>query len=148
MISHTEIIEDGGAVRVQWQDGTAARFHAFWLYDNSALPTVRDPGNGQRVITIDQIPHGLKVAKATSSGDGIEVVFAGNTVTAHFDGAWLRRHIYDHAAASTLLPPDTQAWDGSLSGRLCVHALDAVTAGAGASLGSRACRPSWVPCSM
>ena len=130
MISQSDIIEDGGAVRVQWQDGTAARFHAFWLYDNSALPTVRDPGNGQRVITIDQVPNGLQVAEATPSGDGIDVVFAGDPVAAHFDATWLRRHIYDHAATATLLPSEVETWDGSLSARLRVHALETVTAGA------------------
>ena len=129
MISTTDVIDEGRAVRIRWRDGTEARFHAFWLYVNSPAPAIRDPGNGQRLITIDQVPLALRVTQAEAADNGVTVVFAGDAEPVHFDGAWLHRHIYDHAKplTQTTLPEHTEPWDGELSHQLGVHRFDEIT---------------------
>lgn len=43
---------------VELEDGTRVRFHAVWLRDNALDPQTRDPGSGQRLIAIGDIPGG------------------------------------------------------------------------------------------
>jgi gamma-butyrobetaine hydroxylase len=130
MISQSHIIDDGAALRIRWQDGTEARFHAFWLYDNSSAPEIRDPGNGQRLITIDQVPADVRIASVTPADGRLEVTFTGNAAPVRFDADWLRQRIYDRPAAPALVPSEVVTWDAELAGRLPVHALDTVTADA------------------
>ena len=56
-LSKVETLENGAAARLVWADGTSARFHALWLRDNALDPETRSPGNGQRLITILDIPR-------------------------------------------------------------------------------------------
>ena len=68
--SSVEIIDDGQALSL---DGT--RFHALWLRDNALDAETRSPGNGQRLITLSDIPDSTVVSAATLNGDGLEVTF-------------------------------------------------------------------------
>ncbi|MEM7670248.1 MAG: gamma-butyrobetaine dioxygenase, partial [Pseudomonadota bacterium] len=40
------------------------RFHAIWLRDNAPDPETRDPGNGQRLIALRNIPAGTRIQTA------------------------------------------------------------------------------------
>ena len=51
-LSRAHILDGGNAVRLSWSDGCSARFHAIWLRDNALDEATRDPGNGQRLITL------------------------------------------------------------------------------------------------
>ena len=127
MITHAETIDDGRAVRIRWQDGAEARFHAFWLYDNDPGPAVRDPGNGQRLITVDEVPKDAVLDSAAVKDGALAVVFSdGRTV--HFDDAWMKRHIYDHPTPDAVLPEGIETWRADLADRLSVHEYDAVVA--------------------
>ena len=48
-------------------DGKPHRFHALWLRDNARDENTRSPGNGQRLITILDIPEDTRIAEATTS---------------------------------------------------------------------------------
>ena len=37
------------------------RFHAIWLRDNALDETTRDPLNGQRLITLQDIPKNIRL---------------------------------------------------------------------------------------
>ena len=60
----TPQIEDDG--RILNLDGT--RFHALWLYDNARHPEIRDPGNGQRLVTMADLPTDPRIEHADTEG--------------------------------------------------------------------------------
>jgi gamma-butyrobetaine hydroxylase len=106
-ITTVEIIEDGSAVRVGWDDGARARFHAVWLRDNSSDSETRSPANGQRLITVLDLPQGLRVAEAGLRADGaLDLRFHPEAKQVAFSSAWLKTRIYDRA-----LPRDA-GWVG------------------------------------
>ena len=94
-----EIIEDGAAVRLAWPDGFAARFHALWLRDNALDPGTRDPGNGQRLIALGDIPRDTRIDGAHAAEDGIALTFAPEGKRVSFPAGWLRANAYDGQAA-------------------------------------------------
>ena len=95
-ITSVEVVENGGAVRLAWNDGCHARFHAMWLRDNSPDSDTRSPSNGQRLITVLDLAPDLKVAEARLARDGsLDVRFAPEGKQAAFSPAWLKARIYD-----------------------------------------------------
>uniref|UniRef100_A0A0G4I8J6 TauD/TfdA-like domain-containing protein n=1 Tax=Chromera velia CCMP2878 TaxID=1169474 RepID=A0A0G4I8J6_9ALVE len=44
--------------------GSSVRFHAFWLRDNALDALTRDPRNGQRLITLADLPEEVKILNA------------------------------------------------------------------------------------
>ncbi|MEM7056138.1 MAG: gamma-butyrobetaine dioxygenase [Pseudomonadota bacterium] len=111
-----EIIDNGAAVAVTWPE-CGARFHAIWLRDNAQDPSTRDPGNGQRLITLTEIPGDTCVSAVEAVGDGLQVTFAPEDRTLHFAADWLRAHAYDDGsdAAPGWLPEDIEPWNAALN---------------------------------
>lgn len=46
----------GTYLTLTFDDDSQSRFHAIWLRDNALDPETRAPGNGQRMITLADIP--------------------------------------------------------------------------------------------
>ncbi len=91
-----EIIDDGAVMVVGWGSGTRSRFHAIWLRDNALDPETRDPGNGQRLIALTDIPAETRIALAeTGEAGDVVVTFSPEDKTVRFPGAWLHAHAYD-----------------------------------------------------
>ncbi len=86
---------DGSVVTVEFTDNTRARFHAIWLRDNALDPETRAAGNGQRLITIGDIPADISVAAAEVVNGDLSVTFAPEGKTVTFPAAWLSDHNYD-----------------------------------------------------
>lgn len=106
-LQEVERLDDGAAIRLRWDDGTVARFHAIWLRDNSPDPLTRAPGNGQRLITPLDIPAGTRIASARISGpDDLVLRFEPEEREIAYSGRWLRAHIYDAPR------PDGRGWTG------------------------------------
>ena len=80
-VSKVDISAGGELLEIAFGDGLAARYHAVWLRDNAPDPGTRDPANGQRLITIGDIPRGLKIGAAKPVPGGIEVTFAPEGLT-------------------------------------------------------------------
>jgi gamma-butyrobetaine dioxygenase len=124
-IAEAAILEQGGAVRVRWRDGEAARFHAVWLRDNAQDPATRDAKNGQRLITVLDVPEDTRVAaaEATARGD-LSVTFDPGGKTVRFASAWLRARRYDRPrqAAKGWTDPEIERWDARLQARVPVAA--------------------------
>jgi gamma-butyrobetaine dioxygenase len=98
MLTKVEIVEAGSAVRLAWQSGCQARFHAVWLRDNSPDGETRSPVNGQRLITILDLPQDLKIAEAGLTSDGgLKIRFDPEAKETAFSAAWLKARIYDRA---------------------------------------------------
>lgn len=118
-MADTVTIEDGGAVlRLSAPGRPDLRFHAIWLRDNARDPATRDPGNGQRLITLADIPADTRLADAAVGEAGITCTFAPDGKSATFDPDWLRAHAYDrpHDRTPGRLPEHAEAWDSRLGG--------------------------------
>jgi gamma-butyrobetaine dioxygenase len=116
-----EIIDGGAAMAVGWPSGGRSRFHAIWLRDNALDPETRDPGNGQRLITLRDIPAATRIARAEIGPAGeVLVTFAPEGKTVRFPGAWLRAHAYDRQGEDLenrqpgWLHPAIATWDSGL----------------------------------
>jgi gamma-butyrobetaine dioxygenase len=89
-------------------EGRPCRFHAMWLRDNAADPGTRSAGNGQRLITLLDIPAETRVADATWDGATLVIRFAPDGKIVTFDAPWLIAHAYD-----LLEPPKRPGWTGA-----------------------------------
>ncbi|MEM7318467.1 MAG: TauD/TfdA family dioxygenase [Pseudomonadota bacterium] len=76
--------------------GQVARFHAVWLRDNALDPDTRSAGNGQRLITLADIPEDISLAECEIVEGALRVTFAPDGKSTTFPQAWLVDHIYDH----------------------------------------------------
>jgi gamma-butyrobetaine dioxygenase len=95
MITGVHPDADGRAVSVRWSDGRTARFHALWLRDNALDDKTRSPGNGQRLITILDVPAQTWIAEAKVEAGGLVVRFMPEDKWVVFPSAWLGGHAYD-----------------------------------------------------
>ncbi len=105
-------IENGGQVLTL--DGL--RFHAIWLRDNAPDPETRDPGNGQRLIALRDIPADTVVGDARVEGESLHVTFAPEGKDVKYDIAWLKAHAYDRAEEhpNGWTAPEVETWDAGL----------------------------------
>lgn len=112
------LLDDGAALEVQL--GAAwRRFHAVWLRDNAQDAATRSPGNGQRLITLLDIPRQTRIVDAHWAGEGLIVRFAPEGKSVAYDPGWLLAHVYDKEAASTIgwTGDHITRWDASLADR-------------------------------
>ena len=93
-VSEPKVIDGGAAVELSLGP-ERHRFHALWLRDNARDEKTRSPGNGQRLITILDIPAETKIAEARAAGGTLSLRFEPEGRTIDFDGQWLARHAYD-----------------------------------------------------
>lgn len=91
----------GRVITLVWINGDTARFHAFWLLDNSLDPTTRSANNGQRLVVVNDIPADVRVVNATISPERLTLDFSNTLGGVIFNSDWLHRHRYDIAKVST-----------------------------------------------
>lgn len=108
-----EVLDGGRALWLELGD-TESRFHAFWLRDNAQDAATRDPGNGQRLITMSDLPGDIRIANAHIDGADVVCRMTPEDVELRFDAGWLLDHRYDGRAAPDLWPEGAAAWDGGL----------------------------------
>ncbi|MEO8363711.1 MAG: gamma-butyrobetaine dioxygenase [Ilumatobacteraceae bacterium] len=84
-------------VNIGWSNGVTSRFHAIWLRDNSFDTSTRNPGNGQRLITIGDIDPSTKIQQLEihEDGLGVAVKFTPDNVRSDFSSLWLLDNRYD-----------------------------------------------------
>ena len=91
------ISSDNKTIALTWADGTRARFHAIWLRDNALDAKTRSPENGQRLITILDIPANIIIEAAQIDDFGNLVIkFSATDAETTFSAPWLLQRIYDH----------------------------------------------------
>ena len=107
--------DDGAIVELGWSDGTTARFHALWLRDNALDDKTRSAANGQRLVTILDLPPetSVKAVQLTAEGD-LSLSFVPEQKTVAFPAKWLRARIYDRAREPRQgwTPPEITRWQG------------------------------------
>ena len=114
-VLEARVIDGGAAVEVSL-GAERHRFHALWLRDNARDDTTRSPGNGQRLITILDIPAETMIAEAKAVGGTLSLRFEPEGRSIDFDGGWLARHAYDRHETR---PPgwtgkEIERWDSRL----------------------------------
>ena len=94
-VTAARVLDEGRAVELSF-GARNARFHALWLRDNALDAETRSPTNGQRLITVLDIPKETRIAatKIDPSGD-LEVVFSPEQRSVSFPAEWLAERVYD-----------------------------------------------------
>ncbi|TIW00789.1 MAG: gamma-butyrobetaine dioxygenase [Mesorhizobium sp.] len=95
MLTRATLADDGRMIELGWEEGTRRRFHAMWLRDNALDDKTRSIGNGQRLITILDIPAETRIGAASIKGEALEVRFVPEDKTVSFPAQWLRANAYD-----------------------------------------------------
>ena len=92
-------------VSIVWEDGRASDFHSLWLRDND--PANRDPGTGQRLVDVADLPIDAEIARAVPAGTSLRVFWTDGEV-ASFPMAWLHRE-----SGRVETPQSVRAWKAS-----------------------------------
>ncbi|MEM7045503.1 MAG: gamma-butyrobetaine dioxygenase [Pseudomonadota bacterium] len=109
-----DVLDGGQAIAIRWVDGHCARFHAVWLRDNAFDEATRSPANGQRLITIQDIPEATRIEEVSIIDDALQLRFAPDGKRSLHPGDWLRAHAYDVSPDQRRghPPPEVKTWDG------------------------------------
>ncbi|WP_082407274.1 TauD/TfdA family dioxygenase [Mesorhizobium sp. 1M-11] len=124
-----EILGEGEALALDLPGKGRRRFHAIWLRDNAWDETTRAPGNGQRLITLGDIPAGTSIASARAEGGQLHVTFQPEGRTIPYDLHWLADHSYDSEAnrVAGWTGPDIETWDATLGAAIPIGDFSAVS---------------------
>ncbi len=110
-------VDRSGRFLTMKTDSVSCRFHAIWLRDNAQDAETRAVGNGQRLITLRDIPADTQIAAAEIDASGaVQVRFLPENKSVSFDPDWLMAHAYDTAAPDVRgwLPEGIEPWDAGL----------------------------------
>ena len=92
-----KIINSGKAILLSRKYGTPLRYHSTWLRDNSLDSKTRDKNNGQRLISISDVPVNTCIKSASIDGKGknITLKFLPDKKEVKFSSKWLEINAYD-----------------------------------------------------
>ncbi|OED45196.1 gamma-butyrobetaine dioxygenase [Chromatiales bacterium (ex Bugula neritina AB1)] len=112
--------DDGQQVSFTRAAGKATRFHAIWLRDNAHDAETRSSRNGQRLISLNDIPVDLKISSVQIDNSDALITFEPEGKTVSYNLPWLMENAYDiHGKNSTAgTPRGIETWDSSLAGSL------------------------------
>lgn len=116
-MTHSVSIDPSGAfLTLTAEDGWSGRFHAVWLRDNALDPETRNPGNGQRLITIHDVPAETTIAGAKVDGGDVVVRFLPEDKAVAFPASWLVAHSYDRPdpTKTPRIPAGVTTWRADL----------------------------------
>jgi gamma-butyrobetaine dioxygenase len=121
-----EIMDGGKVVALTLPDGRRPRFHAIWLRDNAGDAATRDPGNGQKLLTLSDLPVDTLVFAAWFEGGRLWLTFQPENRTIAYDARWLAAHAYDRPqpASPCWTAPELTTWDAGLGAAMPTAAFD------------------------
>ncbi len=76
-------------------DGNMLRFPAVWLRDNCPCAECLDPGSGQKLTDVTELPDPLAVSGTKVAGTSVVVTFAPDAHRSVFPREWLAGHALD-----------------------------------------------------
>ena len=119
---------DGQQLTLHGND-QSARFHAIWLRDNARDAETRSPDNGQRLITLGDIPADTRIGAAEMAGSKLTLTFMPEDKAIEFDAGWLMQNAYDRPLSkkSGWTKSRVETWDSSLADRVPVADFNAVS---------------------
>jgi len=113
-----EVIEFGKAIMLLRNDGSAVRYHSDWLRDNALDSGTRDPTNGQRLISLSDIPKNTYIESATLDKEGkkIFLIFSPENNKIIFFTDWLEKYAYDNQKINVKgrVNPNLKTWDNDI----------------------------------
>ena len=113
-----KIIDNGKSIILQQADGSTLRYHSTWLRDNALDPKTRDIKNGQRLITLSDIPIDtcVKSAILDDKGENISLTFSPESKKVSFSTSWLETYAYDVKKKSLKgwISPDLKIWSSDM----------------------------------
>ena len=128
-----KLAEDGQLLALtDGRSAETARFHAVWLRDNAMDEATRAPGNGQRLITLADIPADLRMTGAALSDGVLNITFSGDAGTIAFDPGWLMANRYDRQQGRAVrgwVGPEITCWDRGLNAKLPTASFAALESG-------------------
>ena len=114
-----KITDSGKAIILQRSDGSNVRYHSTWLRDNALDPKTRDANNGQRLITLSDIPINTYIETATldETGQNVFLTFLPETKKVSFSASWLEAHAYDTKRSNIKgwIASDLKTWGKDIS---------------------------------
>ena len=104
---------DGQVVEIAGLGPEPLRFHAVWLRDNAGDAQTRSPENGQKLITVGDIPADTAIVAATTDGATLTVSFQPENTTIDYDLGWLLGNAYDRPARNERgwIASGLETWD-------------------------------------
>jgi len=98
LFKSVKVINSGKAILLSRKNGTAIRYHSTWLRDNALDSETRDKKNGQRLISISDIPAKtyIKSASLNKSGKEVIIIFLPKKKQVKFSSNWLLNNAYDN----------------------------------------------------
>lgn len=111
------ISDEGQVLTLSGPAAPPFRVHAIWLRDNAKDPATRDPNNGQRLITLSDIPADTHLSAAHIDGETLHCTFEPENKSIIYDLNWLADHSYDDGQSRERgrLPEHAEAWDSGLN---------------------------------
>jgi gamma-butyrobetaine hydroxylase len=119
-VTAAQLLDEGRAVELSFGDAKA-RFHALWLRDNALDAETRSATNGQRLITILDVPAETRIASTAINRSGdLDIVFAPEQRSVSFPAKWLAQRIYDRSrsTAEGWTGSEIERWDRTLQARV------------------------------
>lgn len=115
----TQVSPDGRILTLT-NGSQTTRFHAIWLRDNAWDADTRAPGNGQRLITLRDIPAEIAISEATLESGVLILTFTPENKVVRYDLQALLEQSYDHAAPQDAgwVAPHVTPWDAGLMGQV------------------------------
>jgi len=112
-----KIIDSGKAILLSRKDGSKIRYHSTWLRDNAYDEKTRDKNNGQRLISISDIPVNtyIKSASLDKKGKNITLNFLPKKKQVKFSSRWLETYAYDNRKnnSKVWINPDLKIWSNT-----------------------------------
>lgn len=129
-----DLSPDGQVLTLTDAGQNPVRFHAIWLRDNAWDAQTRAPGNGQRLITLADIPRDTHINSAQVEGAVLTLVFQPENKAVAFDIHALLAQRYDteKRCEPGWTAPKVAPWDAGLMGSVPVASLPRIQVDAGA----------------
>ena len=114
LFKSVKVINSGKAILLSRKHGTSLRYHSTWLRDNALDSKTRDKNNGQRLISVLDIPVNtyIKSASLDKKGKNVTLKFLPQEKQVKFSSTWLASHAYDKKKnnSKVWLNPDLKTW--------------------------------------
>ena len=109
-----KVINSGKAILLSPKYGTSLRYHSTWLRDNALDAKTRDKKNGQRLITVSDIPVKtyIKSASLDKKGNEVTINFLPKEKQVKFSTKWLKYNSYDkkQVGSKVWINSDIKTW--------------------------------------
>ncbi|HEY2037268.1 MAG TPA: TauD/TfdA family dioxygenase [Steroidobacteraceae bacterium] len=102
----TEIHWTPSALMLKWAEGSRVELASIWLRDN--LRADRDPGNGQRLIDVADLPVAPRIRHAALQETAVRIEWEDDEDSASFDLDWLAEQVAAIAGERAL--PQPRLW--------------------------------------